>query len=116
MKNSRNIKRRHLFFYLQVTDAKSGKLLGYVVDITPRGLKIISEERCDDQSAMNLKMKLPDDIGQKKDIYFDAKCIWSGKDVNSDFFANGFEILNLDESALHTIENIINEYGFEDLE
>jgi hypothetical protein len=116
MDNTRRYKRRHLFFYLQVTDDKTDKLLGYVVDISQRGLKIISEDVCEPDSSMELKMNLPDDAGQRKAIQFKAKCIWSGKDVNSEFYANGFELINLDDNTLSTIEAIINEYGFEELE
>ena len=116
MDDTRSYKRRHLFFYLQVSNDKNGKLLGYVVDITPHGLKIVSEEVCETKSNLDLKMNLPDDVGQRNVICFKAKCVWSGKDVNSDFYANGLEITNLDDNALNTLESIINEYGFEDLE
>lgn len=116
MKNTRRYKRRHLFFYLQVTNDENGDLLGYVVDISSHGLKIISEEICETESSMELKMNLPDEAGQRKAIQFNAKCVWSGKDVNSDFYANGFEITKLDDNTLNTIESIISEYGFEELE
>lgn len=116
MKNTRSIKRRHLFFYLQVTDVKTGKLLGYVVDITSAGLKIVSEDPVELNQIAELKMNLPDEIGNKKELFFTAKSKWSGKDVNSDFFAVGFEIMDFDENSIEIIEEMINEYGFEDLE
>ena len=116
MKNTRRYIRRHLFFYLQITNVDNGKLMGYVVDISPHGLKVISEEVCETESNMDLKMNLPDEAGQRKAIQFRAKCVWSGKDVNSDFYANGFEITNLDDNTMTTLESIINEYGFEELE
>ena len=87
-----------------------------MVDISKRGLKIISEEVCEPKCNMELKMNLPDDTGQRKAIQFKAKCVWSGKDVNSEFYANGFEITKLDDDTLGTLKHIINEFGFEDLE
>jgi len=116
MPNKRTIDRKHLFFYMQVINQKSGDLLGYVVDISQRGLKIISEHRCEETSELNLKMRIPDNQGKNKEIQFKAKCIWSGRDINSEFFANGFEIDSLDQESLAVIESIINEYGFEELD
>ena len=116
MDNTRRVKRRHLFFYLQVIDVKVNKLLGYVVDITPHGLKVVSEEVCKTGLVYDFKMNLQDNIGQKKEIQFKAKCAWAGLDANSDFYANGFEIKKLNDNDVNTIETIISEYGFEDLD
>lgn len=116
MNNTRKIKRRHIFFYLQVADVKNNTIVGYVVDITPRGLKIVSESSCIVNSILELKMRLPDGTDSPKHIHFSAKCVWTRRDVNSEFFANGFEITDLDEKAVSSIENIVNEYGFEDWE
>jgi len=116
MKNIRSIKRRHLFFYLQITEAKQNKLLGYVVDITSKGLKIVSEDALVVGSVLDLKMNLPNDIGRKKELLFSAKVIWCGADVNSDFFAVGLEMVDIDKDHIAIIEEMVNEYGFEDLE
>jgi Tfp pilus assembly protein PilZ len=116
MKNERSIKRRHLFFYLQVTDLDSKKLLGYVVDITPKGLKIVSENDLAINKELNLKMNLPDEIGKTQQLQFRAKVVWCGADVNSDFYAIGLEMMDQDEQLIAIVEEMVNEYGFEDLE
>lgn len=116
MYKERRIKRRHLFFYLQISDVKAKKLLGYIVDISPQGFRVVSEDVCKAGLVYDLRMKIPDKMGLIKEINFKAKCAWSGLDANSDFYANGFELKNLSNDNVNSIEDIINEYGFEDLE
>lgn len=116
MYKKRRLKRRHLFFYLQVSDVKTKKLVGYIVDISPQGLRVVSEEVCKAGLVYDLRMKIPDKTGQIKEINFKAKCVWAGLDANSDFYANGFELKNLSNDDVNSIEEIITEYGFEDLE
>lgn len=116
MKNFRRIKRRHLFYYLQVKEVQTRKLIGYLVDITPFGLRLVSDQPFEPNLETELCMHLPDEMGKKKSISFHAKSIWKGKDVNSDFWAIGFEIGELGRETLQIIEDMINEYGFEDLD
>lgn len=116
MKNVRSIKRRHLFFYLQVTDTETNKLIGYVVDITSRGLKIVSEQELAINQQFSLKMNLPDEIGKMRELHFKAKAVWCGPDVNSDFFAVGLELVDPDDDMVSIVEEMVNEYGFEDLD
>lgn len=116
MKNSRRINRRHLFFYLQVREAQTNKLIGYVVDITPYGLRVVSDQPFEPNRETELTMHLPDEMGKKKIISFNAKSIWNGKDVNSDFWAIGFEIGELGKDTLEILEEMITEYGFEEFD
>jgi hypothetical protein len=43
MQEKRKLKRRHLIYYLRVFEKNTDTLLGYLVDITPEGIMIMSE-------------------------------------------------------------------------
>ena len=59
MDEKREIKRRHLIYYLRVFDRKTDQLLGHLVNITPQGIMLISEESLATDTTFQLRMKLP---------------------------------------------------------
>ncbi|HIQ37967.1 MAG TPA: hypothetical protein EYH36_08250 [Desulfocapsa sulfexigens] len=41
----RGVVRRHLVFYLRIFDGMSSRVLGHLMDISPSGLMLLSDER-----------------------------------------------------------------------
>ncbi|NOR10642.1 MAG: PilZ domain-containing protein [Desulfovibrionaceae bacterium] len=114
MQKMRTMKRHHLFYYLEVYDVVSGALLGNLVDITTRGIKLVSKEQIPIDKTFVLRMVLPEGYFPDKEIHFEGKSIWSGNDVNPDFFDTGFEVSNLDRDERRVIRELIDEVGFND--
>lgn len=115
MKEKRNLKRRHLIFYLRVIDTETELPIGYVVDITPEGIMLISEKEYKLGTQFKLRMDLPEDYLTTKHITFDAKVMWSQVDVNSDFFDIGLQFNELPEEDANMIQGLINLFGFQDI-
>jgi len=111
---TRVLKRRHLIFYLEVYDDASGELLGHVVDITTKGMKIISHAEVPINRMFRLRMMLPEGYFDDHFIHFEARSLWSANDVNPDFFDTGFEVPFMDVEARKTILKLIHETGFND--
>lgn len=112
--DGRALKRRHLIFYLEVYDTETGTLLGNLVDITTRGIKLVSKTPIEPGKTFTLRMTLPEDYFEDKVLTFEAKSLWSGNDVNRDFFDTGFSVPSLDTKAKETITELVKQVGFND--
>ncbi len=110
----RTVKRRHLIFYLRVWEPTSNRLLGHVVDITPEGLMLISEQPVSVGEEFHLEVRLPDTEGALKPMRFRAVCRWSDRDINTAFYDSGFEFLESGPEELDTLRTLVEAYGFHD--
>lgn len=111
----RTFKRRHLIYYLEVYNAETAALIGHLVDITEKGLKIVSKEPVLTDKVMRLKMKLPEGYFERPDVDFTVRSLWCNNDVNPDFFDTGFILVReLEEEDVKTIHNLIDTIGFSD--
>jgi hypothetical protein len=114
MEPRRNVQRRHLIYYLRVFNRENDQLLGHLVDITPDGLMIISENPCHPGDIYKLRMGLPKEIFGRDEIEFEAECKWSRRDVNPSFFDTGFRFQELDREDVRLIADLVVQYGFRD--
>jgi len=112
--DTRNLQRRHLIFYLEVYDDASGELLGHLVDITTKGLKLVSKEPIPAGKDYTLRMLLPEGYFEEKILRFHATSRWSSNDVNPDFYDTGFLVEELDKGAVDIINELILSLGFRD--
>ena len=112
--NFRGLKRRHLIFYLEVYDDASGELLGHLVDLTTKGLKLVSKAPIAGGKTFTLRMQLPEDYFEEKTLRFQATSRWSSNDINPDFHDTGFLVEKLDTKATTIINDLIHALGFSD--
>lgn len=112
MEEKRKFKRRHLIFYLRVFNRNNNNLIGYLVDITPEGVMLISEDPIKTNITFQFKMDLPTGIGKLKQLDFEAKSIWCKTDINPNFYDTGFQLLNVASNDIEIIENLIDSFGF----
>jgi len=110
----RTVKRRHLIFYLRVWEIPSDRLLGHVVDITPEGMMLISDQPIDIGRELTLEVRLPDTEGDLKPLHFRAICRWSNNDINAAFYDSGLEFLDRSPADIESIKAIVEAYGFQD--
>ncbi len=114
MKEKRNLKRRHLIYYLKVFDRNSNELLGNLIDITPNGIQLITENPLETGILFKLKMVLPKTILDKSELIFDAKSIRCDRDINPNFYITGFQLLNVSKDHHAIIDQLIDDSGFQD--
>jgi hypothetical protein len=114
MDDKRKLKRRYIMFYSRVFDRSTGMMIGYLSDITPGGAMIISEEPNTTKTLYRLVMDLPEDVFDKENLSFEAKCVWSKQDANPHFYMSGFQMENIAAEDTEIIERIIEDYGFRD--
>lgn len=110
----RRLKRRHLIYYLKVFDRNTDELFGHLVDITSEGVMLISENPIEVDATFQLKMALPAEFLGGKQLEFRARSAWCRKDVNPDFYAIGFQLLDVSKDYFAVVERLIEEFGFRD--
>ena len=114
MEEKRKLKRRHLIYYLRVFDRNANMLIGHLVDITAEGLMLISEDPIDANSTFQLKMDLPQGMGNKEQLSFDARSVWHRKDINPRFYNTGFQFRKVTRNHFAVIEQLLDDFGFRD--
>ncbi len=110
----RNVARRHLVFYLRIFDGSSSRVLGHLMDISPDGLMLLSDEAIEINKEYSLRMRLPQEKSQNAEIVFGAVSRWCRQDDNPDFYVIGFQIRDLDVAAKDAVKRLITEFGFRD--
>ena len=110
----RKFRRRYLMYYSRVFDRETGSVLGYIVDVTPEGAMIISEEPVSSGKVYQFRMDLPEDISERSFVDFTAESVWCKKDIDPNFYDTGLRIYDLSEEDRGLIATMIQEYGFRD--
>jgi len=112
MEEKRKHKRVNLIYYLEIYDNRTDKHLGYLVDITPEGLMMISEEQMPAGEDFHLRMLLPETAYGKKSISFNVNSRWTKKDLNPAFFASGYQFVDIGPVESKTISSLIDNFAF----
>lgn len=112
--NKRSVPRRHLIYYLRVFDVETNSLLGNLVDISTKGMMVVSEQRVEPGKKYRLRMVLPDTVDGRKEVEFDAESRWCQNDTNEDFYDTGFELMNPQTEFLDAVDRLVEDYLFKE--
>jgi hypothetical protein len=113
MQQKRKLKRIHLIYYLLVFDTTTDKLIGHIVDITTKGVKLMSRTEITPGIIYTFKMILPEGLEESsKEVFFEAKSIWCKDKMYSDFYGSGFEYHNIAEDDIQIIKRLVDQFGY----
>lgn len=112
--NQRKVARRHLIYYLRVFDADTGVLLGNLVDISTRGIMLVSDKTIECPRSYRLKMMLPDSVEGSRDVEFIAESRWCRSDLNEDFYDTGFQLIDPSNQFLSTVDKLVESCLFKE--
>lgn len=110
MLEKRKLKRRQLIYYLKVIDRTSGQPIGRLVDITTEGLMLVSSAKIEVGEQFKLKLCLPKEMGENRNVNFEARSVWSKTDVNPDFIDTGFQFVRVSDQDISSIIELIQEF------
>jgi hypothetical protein len=114
MVDKRNLKRRHLIYYLRVFDRNKGVFIGHLIDVTMGGIMLISEEPIKVGELYQLRMTLPSEMLGQKYLDIEGKSVWCAQDINPDFYNTGFEVISTTGLQMQIVDHLISQYGFRD--
>lgn len=94
MKEQRTIQRHHLSYYLEVYNAITQKSLGHIVNISAKGMMLVSQRRLLTHVIFNLEIRLPIPLLGGKLLQFEALSHWCNEDVTPGYYDTGFSFDN----------------------
>lgn len=115
MSEKRQGMRRTIFYYLNVLDARTDKVIGRLGDISEKGILLITDDPdILEHGRTEVKILLPPRLSNEKPgLHVTVESRWVHKDKNPRYFLIGCSMESLPE--LHqTIEGLIEHYAFSD--
>ena len=113
MQERRKISRKYLAIYSRVFDRTSGRVLGYLSDLTNEGAMIISDSAMAEHQDINLRFDLPDPTLFSTDhLSMEAHIVWCRPDIDPAFYNIGFEFKEITPEQAKIIEEMITAYEF----
>lgn len=82
--------RRTASFPLLVYDMHTNMPMGQILDMSARGMKLMSEEPADVSRVYYCRIPLEKPINGCKDICFDAECRWCRQSDETSWYNSGF--------------------------
>ncbi len=113
MKERRTLDRKYLMVYSRVFDRATGKILGYLSDLSPKGAMIISDDPISENAKLSLRFDLPDPpLFSTDHLNLEARVAWCKPDIDPSFYNLGFEFLEISEQEKAIVEEMIVAYEF----
>ncbi len=113
MKERRTLDRKYLMVYSRVFDRATGRILGYLSDLSPKGAMIISDDPISENAKLSLRFDLPDPpLFSTDHLNLEARVAWCKPDIDPSFYNIGFEFLEINEQEKMIIEEMIEAYEF----
>ena len=111
MDNRRQQERTYLTTFTQVLDRRSGRLLGYLADLTTGGALLVGDQNLETGSLLHLKIGLPENYPRQM-ILLDARVAWSQPESEPDTYKVGLQLVNPQPDDLSLLGRLISDYGF----
>lgn len=92
MVNDRQIERHELSCFLQVSNRYTGKMLGFLGNISEEGLMLISDLPLLVGAVFSLSLQVPGAKGGQRTVDIDAQCLWCHEDETPGHFDSGFHL------------------------
>ncbi len=113
MEERRKLPRKYLMAFSSVYKQNTGKLIGYLSDLTLEGLMVISKENLEVNEDLEIYLDLPEMILSKEPVLkINARVIWIQPDIDPRLNNIGFQFLKLSEEKIPIITQMIDVYQF----
>lgn len=113
MQERRKLDRKYLAIYSRVFDRITGRVLGYLSDMSQQGAMIISDDPMPENIEIHLRFDLPDPLLFSTDhLNLDARVAWCRPDIDPAFYNIGFEFAGIGETEGRIIEEMVEAYEF----
>jgi len=111
-KEKRVEKRKDFSYYMQLTDAKTKDVIGYLADISTGGFKLDSNEPIPTNQVFRFHFSLTPDVAQKPFMIFSAESKWCQRDPVDPFVYNtGFHLIEMHPEDREIFNRVLELYG-----
>ena len=113
MQDRRKNSRKYLAIYSRVFDRVTGRVIGYLSDLTDKGAMVISDTAMAENQDVGLRFDLPDPALFSIDhLNIDAQISWCRPDIDPAFYNIGFAFKSISTEQAKIIEEMIVAYEF----
>lgn len=108
----RQADRRCLVFYLRVFDGLSNKILGHLINMSEKGVLLMTDGPVELNEDYRLRIRLPVFVGDRREVVLQGTSKWCRKEPGRDQYFTGFQIYDLETSTKKIISNLIKDLGY----
>lgn len=113
MQERRKISRKYLAIYSRVFERSTGRVIGYLSDLTDKGAMVISDSTLTENQDISLRFDLPDPALFSIDhLNIEAQIMWCRPDIDPAFYNIGFGFKTISPEQASIIEEMIVAYEF----
>lgn len=109
--DKRSQSRKRMNKFLRLTDRTSGHVLGRVMDMTTKGMMIVSAEGIKNNETLALSLILPGGFDAAEKVNFDACVVWTKKSGYSSNYASGLKITDITQGDIKLIHKLVDSCG-----
>lgn len=113
MNIKRNAERKNTLFHSKVYDAKSDELIGFTVDVSTTGLRLLAHKCLAEGHMIELRLELPKPVMGQESINLNCEVRWCTQDINPDYRAIGLSLVSPPEDLTQILEHIQQSLCFE---
>ena len=115
MESERRRKRRRRFtYYMQVMDAGTMQVIGYLSDISPEGIRVDSGKPLPVNTTFRMRLDLTPELAHKTYMIFNGRSAWCEMDrLEPNSYNIGFELRNLTNEDTAIFQRMYEQYGVE---
>ena len=106
--------RRRISYYVPVINTLNEQPVGYLADISRRGMCLDSKEPLVRGAKLSLRIDLPPELGPKSHIIFAAEVRWTKVDpTDANAYSSGLEVIQINNEDARSFLKIIEKYSYE---
>jgi hypothetical protein len=113
MKDRRKSERKHTRFTADLLDDASGEYIGRVVNVTPEGMMVESDQPMDIDGIYRFRLPLPEPMNGRTELSLNGHCLWCHRGRNPAYYYSGMELTNVAHDDARTIEMMIRDAVFQ---
>jgi hypothetical protein len=111
MENRRAHDRKYLTYFSRVVDRNTGRMLGYLVDLTTGGALLVGNIPLRVNEVFDVRIDLPDGFTSQAQMEIQVKVVWVQPDIDPEFYRTGLQLVNVQPSELLILGRMLSDYG-----
>jgi len=112
MSERRKRQRKDFSYYMRLVDNETEEMVGHLVDISPGGFKLDSQEPIPEDKDFHLRMELASEVADKPFMTFSARSIWCHVDPQDPLTYNvGFQLVEITPDDHEIFRRMIYKYA-----
>lgn len=110
----RQADRRCLVFYLRVFDGANPNIFGHLIDISEKGVLLMTAEPIALNEDYRLRLRLPAFIRDRPEVMLKGTSRWCRKESGQNQYFIGFQIYGSDRTTKKVVSKLIKELGYKE--